>query len=291
MTACWQKDPAKRPSFVEIVEQLQEIIQQCQTIEYESQISAHIEDVEGKLFWREYFFDQTQVPWSKFFEKFAKFMYRVTGEQLEESDQENISALADDVTEAQLQAASLLQLDEFAKRSRANEEKVLQEKQRRHVSGYISEQEGNIKDIDWIKCLFASESHQNFVTLDQFGKIISFLGPMDEDFINRVKDTLSEPYFHGDISSKTSEQLLGVSSREIGCFLVRFSGNTKGAYCISKRNSDRVVKHIIVPYIPSRGFKIGGTYYKSLRILIDSLKDKYGLTKPCPGSKFLWLTE
>jgi hypothetical protein len=63
ITACWNPDPSKRPSFKEIITQLDYIIVDCV-----------IRDQKGRKFWKDNFLKKEEVPWTEFLDKFLKLV-------------------------------------------------------------------------------------------------------------------------------------------------------------------------------------------------------------------------
>lgn len=57
---CWDKDPARRPTFREIVVALEHII-----------VEAAIVDSRGREFWKRYFLTENTVPWDNFVDSFC----------------------------------------------------------------------------------------------------------------------------------------------------------------------------------------------------------------------------
>jgi len=145
-----------------------------------------------------------------------------------------------------------------------------------------------------LKFLFA-DNEEDKVSLELFGKAIGWFAPLEVpsenagSFVHRVVDLFKETYFHGNISSRDSENLLRVQDK--GAFLVRFSFSYANSFCISKVNQQRVIKHIVIPYEPNKGFQMDGTWYKSFSLLINDKEESQYIKTPCPGSKYVWMFE
>jgi serine/threonine protein kinase len=66
ITQCWQKDPAKRPNFLQVIKMLDECL-----------LEVAISDEEGRKWWKQSFSDEyglrTEVPWPLFLQSLARF--------------------------------------------------------------------------------------------------------------------------------------------------------------------------------------------------------------------------
>ena len=74
------------------------------------------------------------------------------------------------------------------------------------------------------------------VTMENFGAILNWFGPLKgkegSSFMDTVRSTLRNTWFHGDLQTEESNRLLEM--RPSGTFLVRFSTAIRGAFTISK---------------------------------------------------------
>eukprot|EP01129_Flabellula_baltica_P003700 TRINITY_DN13441_c0_g1_i1.p1 TRINITY_DN13441_c0_g1~~TRINITY_DN13441_c0_g1_i1.p1 ORF type:complete len:578 (+),score=113.65 TRINITY_DN13441_c0_g1_i1:126-1736(+) len=112
-----------------------------------------------------------------------------------------------------------------------------------------------------IKYLFIKDDHKKIVTMEMFGKILQWFGPLHlngEDILERIEPLFESNWFWGDISREQSEKSL--KSKH---FLIRFS--KKGDIAST-------------PFVLSSGFKSKkeGTK-KYMHFLIDFKDDKYQL--------------
>jgi len=120
--------------------------------------------------------------------------------------------------------------------------------------------------------------------LKTFGEMLAWFGPLGTGFIDRITDTLSQPWFHGDSSTQESEDKLNGQPK--GTFLIRFSTSTPGCYTISNINSKKKLVHQRVVHIPGEGFRFWDVTFPDLHSLIKSERKKYFFVQPCPGSKY-----
>jgi len=61
--SCWQPDPSKRPSFKDIITQLDNVIVDCA-----------IRDEKGRQFWKTHFLKKEEVAWMDYVAPFAQFV-------------------------------------------------------------------------------------------------------------------------------------------------------------------------------------------------------------------------
>ena len=104
-----------------------------------------------------------------------------------------------------------------------------------------------------------------------------------------MADLVCNSWFHGEIPTKTAENMLRVAAP--GTFLVRFSNSSHNSYCISSVSPKKKVQHVVITYKCGAGVELGGKTFESISSLIEQRKDKLHLLEPCPGSKFAWLHE
>jgi len=159
---------------------------------------------------------------------------------------------------------------------------------------FVKLPENDVKSLN-IDCLHAimaekpRENSQEIVKIEEFGKIIDWFGPLENDvqvgtetIFDRIRKLLMKAWFHGDIS--TGEAQLRLSGLPGGTFLVRFSSTHLGCYTISSlTQSNTSIKHQRVTFAAGRGFNFNGQWFESLEEII---RDSNNLFIPCPGSKF-----
>jgi len=246
-------------------------------------------------FWKKYFRNKTEVPWVDFIQNFYDYLgMKLPNDPLAQN-------LTESTTPEQLKKASQKQLNEYAKINDQCAKLAKTELARRQSRGgnYQTNEEGELDDktriLYCLKFLFA-DNEEDKVSLELFGKAVGWFAPLEvpvpkeNSFVTRVVDLFKEPYFHGNISSSHSENLLRVG-HDKGTYLVRFSYSYANSFCISKVNQQRVIKHIVIPYEANKGFQMDGAWYKSFSDLINDKSDSQLLKIPCPGSKYVWMFE
>ena len=292
ISSCWNANPADRPIFEQIISSLDGIINETSKISSELNIDKSIRCEQGRLFWKKHFFNETEVPWKEF----VTALYSDLELSLPIDPSERV--LSDNPSEEDLQKATDLQLEEFSKRSKLTAFIVNNEKKKRNDAGYKLEYYEPISaEVSLLYCLKYLLQQNNTVNISQFGKVVGWFGGIEfphkepSGFLNRVHETLSNPWFHGNISAQQAEKLLALSSRPSGYFLVRFSSRTPDGYCLSclvANDSKRVVKHYVFTRVPGKGYKFENNYYPSLPDLV-SAASKVKCTEPCLGSRHQWL--
>lgn len=130
------------------------------------------------------------------------------------------------------------------------------------------------------------------VTLQKFGAFLDWFGPLLPDkhgkhVLDRVTEMLKYAWFHGDLTvEQTSQKLAGSPA---GTFLVRFSGQA-GCYTVSYVHSSRPCVHQRLQYFPHKGTymvqNVPGEEFSSMNKLLRAKKESWGISSPCPGSKY-----
>ncbi|KAF2073209.1 hypothetical protein CYY_005491 [Polysphondylium violaceum] len=124
------------------------------------------------------------------------------------------------------------------------------------------------------------------VSLEQFGKILSWFGPLNggEEFMDRVNSICSIKGFLGEASSKNVAQYL--AGKKSGTYIIRFSSEP-GCYAISYLSKTKEITHTKVVKQP-QGYKHfgGNTFYPSIDELIKNTFKNLGLKDPFEGGQF-----
>eukprot|EP01127_Copromyxa_protea_P017557 TRINITY_DN5370_c0_g1_i1.p1 TRINITY_DN5370_c0_g1~~TRINITY_DN5370_c0_g1_i1.p1 ORF type:complete len:508 (+),score=75.40 TRINITY_DN5370_c0_g1_i1:184-1524(+) len=149
------------------------------------------------------------------------------------------------------------------------------------------------------------EGQQQEVTIERFGHFLSWFGPLTKNvpytvpFLDRLKNTMLSPGFHGFISKNEAESILSVSGP--GSYLIRVSQTEpfSSPYTISMHLSPRIVhqrvarvgdKFVTQGVIPGQQvatiFEAAGGIENLMRTMAQTLR----LTKPCEGSKIQMMT-
>mmetsp|Transcript_24577 Transcript_24577/g.38321 ORF Transcript_24577/g.38321 Transcript_24577/m.38321 type:complete len:730 (-) Transcript_24577:176-2365(-) len=198
MQSCFENDPAARPSFSDLLQ-----------ISKKLPVEVAVADATGCDFWLKHFFEQVEVDWKEFFQKFLSYCGLI-------GERESYSAWADAHFDLSLALkAALAWSPETMKQ--------------------ISE--GNF---------FTAPAR---VRIDQFGTFLTFFGPFSRSegrkFLERVFSVLKQKFFHGDID--TPEAIRRLSHQPEGTYLVRFSTRSPGTYTLSVRSSLTEISHYRLP--------------------------------------------
>jgi serine/threonine protein kinase len=151
--------------------------------------------------------------------------------------------------------------------------------------------------VQCMEVLFVTEeSGQQLVTLEHFGKMLDFFGPIrrggtKNQFLPHLKAIISQNWFHGEISTKEADTRL--FNKPPGTFLVRFSSSERGYFTISqleKDNQSGGLRHVRIKHPPLKDeFSVKDTLYTTLIELIEKESPFLDLKEPCTGSSFSFL--
>jgi len=166
-----------------------------------------------------------------------------------------------------------------------------------HVPFTNITQEQKDKIAAYQKCcqaLFSVQSKSKtekvlIVDIEWFGKVLMWFGPLpnpesenynwEVGFLENIRTTLNEKWFHGDLTTKESVDKL--SEKLGGTYLIRFS-SIPGYYTISQISGGRKVIHQRIKHSPGGPYIIDNDEYNTLNDLVT----QRGYTLPCPGSKY-----
>ena len=181
MEQCWQHDAAMRPSFTQILQDLDRVI-----------VDAAITDPVGKRFWLEYFPNRDRVPWDDFliaFYSLLDFYHDTTYIPLEPFP-----------TRDKIQIANEFQLNEYASRGGEQQNTVSEERSRRMRTHNF---EFFIEDTMMLclKEVLLEDTDDEIVTMAKFGNMLLWFGPIVNNatepriiLLQTLYDTLSKEY-------------------------------------------------------------------------------------------------
>jgi len=296
ITSCWQADPNARPTCAEVINLLDKSIEDCAGLDFERQVEKLIKDKNGRNFWKKRFPSRLTVGWREF----VKSLFEEIGATLPSDPQ--VKPLSVDSTKSDLMKAGRDQLKAYSKLGSDCAKKAKAELSRRSKGGaamyQLLAEEGEMTDelrnIYSLKALLNADVTE-VVAIEEFGKLLQRLGPLEipevagNGFLDRMADLVCNPWFHGELPTKTAENMLRVAAP--GTFLVRFSNSSFNSYCISSVTAQKKVQHVVITYKPGGNVELGGKTFDSISSLIEQRKSKLFLNEPCPGSKFAWLHE
>jgi len=181
-----------------------------------------------------------------------------------------------------------------------SEEEVEWHEFKRVLGGFLTSKPD---ELQW-KCLEAviieessalGQTRKSVVKLQRFGQVCAWFGPLTSfqpPMMEKLRDTIREKWFHGDLTSQEAEERLHAQTQEsrTARYLVRFSATELGNFTISVYSSkESRIKHHRVQHIPGQGFFLWQQRYETLKQILDKEKRKLELNKPCPGSRYLKL--
>lgn len=143
-------------------------------------------------------------------------------------------------------------------------------------------------DVKW-KCfqavLVEPGAPPETVSLEQFGRILEWFGPMKGIIIlDAIESLLRKIWFHGDVSAAQAEKAL--RGQKPGTFMVRFSAREPGCYAITTISDKGELKHFRIYHKPGTPYIIGKTEAATLEAIITTYYKELNLKIPCPGTPF-----
>lgn len=138
------------------------------------------------------------------------------------------------------------------------------------------------------KCLKAmlkadsSALSKDIVTIENFGQMLDWFGPLEHNLLDRVYELVRQDYFWGFLSTSDADKTL---DRKAGTYLVRFSNSERGVYTLSVLTKELKIANLRILYNVSNGkFVLGPKEYETLRHIIEGKQIKtynVSLKKPC----------
>jgi len=98
--------------------------------------------------------------------------------------------------------------------------------------------------------------------MEKFGKVLEYFGPLQEGFLDTIRDMLNQKWFHGDLD--TADAAARLSQQPPGSFLVRFSSTNPGCFTTSQVIPDGSIRHQRVQNQPGKGFLFQNVLYPRL---------------------------
>lgn len=204
-------------------------------------------DLWGRKLWKENFLAQEEVPWEDFSRALLKLLKIPSEADLTPADQDNLT----------------LNL--------------------RCLKALLSEKPKAQAQV-------AGRADQPVVSLQNWGRMLVWFGPITdpdktsfrETFLDGIRKTLSQQWFHGDIDNVQSQEKL--SGKPGGTFMIRFS-SVEGWFTISLITRKRLIQHQRIRHQPGEPYYVENEAYPSLEALVEGR----GLTQPCEGSRFSYL--
>eukprot|EP01117_Protostelium_nocturnum_P008583 TRINITY_DN3082_c0_g1_i1.p1 TRINITY_DN3082_c0_g1~~TRINITY_DN3082_c0_g1_i1.p1 ORF type:complete len:376 (+),score=93.90 TRINITY_DN3082_c0_g1_i1:158-1129(+) len=135
---------------------------------------------------------------------------------------------------------------------------------------------------DCLKAMLRADGAKDVVTIENFGQMLDWFGPLENNLIVRVTHLLQQEYFWGFLSTTDADKIL---DKKYGTYLVRFSNSERGVYTLSVITKDLKIANLRILYNVSTGkFVLGPKEYESLQAIIDGKQIKtynVSLKKAC----------
>lgn len=261
LQACWDADPARRPSAAEVVARLDAAIR-----------AVAIPDPAARTWWSRAFASLDAVPWKRFSEAYCMH-------------HGHSSLSAPPTLFSNAEDTAVLTFDDADCGNGGDENK-----------GNNTQGQSNHEELELdLACLHAllvgtATPDGDTVTAERFGSVVAWLGgwEAEEELARRAHELCQQPWFHGDLTvADACDRLVQLGP---GTFLLRFSSSEPGSFTISRVDAMGVVRHHRIT--PCAGtntgerFAVGGTVCKKLADLVHSLRTELQLFVPCPGSPY-----
>eukprot|EP01103_Thecamoeba_quadrilineata_P005223 TRINITY_DN1504_c0_g1_i1.p1 TRINITY_DN1504_c0_g1~~TRINITY_DN1504_c0_g1_i1.p1 ORF type:complete len:548 (+),score=107.96 TRINITY_DN1504_c0_g1_i1:25-1644(+) len=261
---CWHPNPDERPTCEEITVLLDNVM-----------LEVSVNDAQAREFWKKHFPGHIRANWKGF----LNALFQETGRQpaFLSIGQE----LANKVAERELQLASPFQRKEYASRGFDQFRTVYTLN-----PNYLDDHDFFLTSL---RLLFIPNNSSNEVKLEDFGSLLGLVGPFGPEMIDRIKNLINEPWFHGNISSNEAETML--RNEPAGTYLVRFSANSPDNYVISSitkptANKKINVNHWKVLHTAGKGFTFQNKVFPTFQKILEDYAKPANLSTPCPGSIF-----
>jgi len=258
---CWHADPAQRPSFNEIANELTPIL-----------VETAIEDPIARIFWLKHLSNDLEPDWPTFLKLFGAAILLPFDPHVQDgSDVISHETLPLEPSGGQLAKASPGALSEWS-RSRGSTPDVM---------NVVNQEMARRSLLQAQRCLEALIATAGSVTtpsvcIEEFGRVCSLFGPIlvgSSNFLRNLVEVLRCNWFQGPISGADALRLL--KDKPPNSFLVRFSGSTSGCTLswVNQTQSGRKILHVRVKQ-SSAGFSLpteDPSVYPSLPALINAL--------------------
>lgn len=269
LQACWDVDPASRPSAADIVARLDATIH-----------AIAIPDVSARTWWSRTFASLDAVSWKRFEAAYCarRGLSFSVASRPPSSETENTAVLSfDDADGGGVD-------DNNGRAKDVNNDDEVQESE---------------LDLACLRALLvgATGTDSDTVTMERFGSVVAWLGTWDSDdgthlgIGRRARELCQQPWFHGDLTvADACDRLVPQGP---GTFLLRFSSSEPGSFTISRVDGAGTVRHHRITPRSSNGtgkrFAVADTAYTTLAELVNDLRANLQLFVPCPGSPYAHL--
>eukprot|EP01114_Cavostelium_apophysatum_P001871 TRINITY_DN11645_c0_g1_i2.p1 TRINITY_DN11645_c0_g1~~TRINITY_DN11645_c0_g1_i2.p1 ORF type:complete len:632 (-),score=192.54 TRINITY_DN11645_c0_g1_i2:34-1929(-) len=131
-----------------------------------------------------------------------------------------------------------------------------------------------------------SKQGKEEVTLDDFGKMLEWFGPLEKGtlVLRKIENQLRMKGFFGPIETAEAEKML--NGKKAGSYIVRFSTRDPGCYAVTVLSKAGVLKHYRISHKAGGKYVLGTNEYDSLEELIKAHRKDLYLKTPVLGSKY-----
>jgi len=131
------------------------------------------------------------------------------------------------------------------------------------------------------------------VTLENFGKFVSWFGPVNENILNNVYDLCVKRWFHGRINK---EQVSVFLEKNRKSFVIRLSESMEGNFVLSRTHSIYGIMHFRILYDQEKANYVitcdnHNNAFTSLDSLVSHYTNLWGLDHPTDGNILNMLME
>eukprot|EP01090_Pellita_catalonica_P003220 TRINITY_DN1286_c0_g2_i1.p1 TRINITY_DN1286_c0_g2~~TRINITY_DN1286_c0_g2_i1.p1 ORF type:complete len:514 (+),score=29.87 TRINITY_DN1286_c0_g2_i1:194-1543(+) len=254
MTRCWSPNPADRPTFLEIVEELKKLLRQLHGVDI---FKLVLQDRHGMEFWCKYFETERVVPWATFKNKLDEYLGTIPVTT-------PIESMETDSSEADTLGADKLRITDAC------------------VKSLFAEKRGNEFVVDIVR----------FGKMLKWVGPLRGRNPPRQSLFEGIYNLLSAEWFHGLLDKTEAEArlqgrpdcfLVRFSTSTAGTYTLSCSQASQSGVCHS-------VMHYRILYDHAKGYYSHNAFYATLSEVVIALSKIFSLNKPCPGSAYqkLW---
>lgn len=286
MERCWAEIPASRPSFDQLIPELEAAI-----------IEIAIADEFGREIWKN-ICKKEGFKLVHSWPSFKTHLYQAVAPFRDNTIEEGIV----DIRNINVSRLNDLQLDMLRAYGVEYSVMVDRELNARYGNTLLISMDRVVElEEDCIKAIFAKlgpsgEENDFIVSVERFGHMLTYFGPVLEEnksvlFPDRVRRLLFQEWFHGETETAAAENLINqfLKDRADKPFLVRLSSTKPGNFVVTRVTPDNIV-HERIQYIssgPLKGYTYDKKRYCSIEALVNHNRgEHWGLAIPCPGSVY-----
>eukprot|EP01087_Luapelamoeba_hula_P021520 TRINITY_DN7544_c0_g1_i1.p1 TRINITY_DN7544_c0_g1~~TRINITY_DN7544_c0_g1_i1.p1 ORF type:complete len:591 (-),score=120.13 TRINITY_DN7544_c0_g1_i1:88-1860(-) len=129
-----------------------------------------------------------------------------------------------------------------------------------------------------------ADNEKSKLTIDNWARALECFGPLETPgaFLDTIAATFAKEWFYGPLSESEANSLL--TTQNNGTFIVRFSSDP-GSFTLTTKTREGL-SHYRILHKAGGPYVIGGQEHASVDAVLKEHKKKFGLRKPCKGSRF-----